>query len=199
MSQVLRTALYGFLASVAFALPASASADASFELSLAGSGIYQPRFFPSCPDDNPNCDPVPIDWTGTVTIVTSSSADGIYTGPGFVSISIYSNLIDFMLPGVSLVEDIESPAFVTLSNGQVTSVDFHWGNNHLPDPQGQDIFGIHGLSAGYFRCCFHHGDAVDVSGVLTNIPEPETICLMLAGLAMTSLVLRHRKAHVRVS
>jgi hypothetical protein len=171
--------------------PQSAHANATFELGLSGHGTQAPSSFPACPDENPFCEPLPVEWTGLVTVVTSGSADGTYTGADFVSITLDSNWFAFSVPGVSVVNSLPSPAFVTLSNGQVSSIDFDLVHD-FGDVDTVERISFDGLSVSYFRCCAHHGDTVSVTGVLTNIPEPDTFSLLLAGLALSAVAQRAR-------
>jgi hypothetical protein len=124
-----------------------------------------------------------------VTLVTSGDADGIYSGPGsFLSISVDTNWFSVTTPGVNLLAgrpvDFSS---ATVANGKVTSLYF-WVMDDVENAQ----FG--GLDASYVVSGAHHGGYLSVNAVLNNVPEPETLSLMVAGLLLTGLVRRSRKS-----
>ena len=73
-------------------LPHDASAEATFKLSLAGPAIR--------PCSTP-CQSEEFEWKGTVTLVTSSSADGTYRGESFLHLDVHTNLFS----------DIKRPKF----------------------------------------------------------------------------------------
>jgi hypothetical protein len=161
-------------------LPQKASAEATFELSLAGPGLFDP----SCPPHDEYCISEPFEWRGTVTLVTSSSADGTYTGASFLFLDLHSNLFSAASYGLGFVggePNWDAPASVTLSNGRVTSFEFFYDA-----PYERSTFG--GLSGSYYaNVDLPGGSEVQATAILTNVPEPEIVSLMLAGLLLTSL------------
>ena len=163
-------------------LPQNASALATFELAISGPGLaLSPGFFCS-PPIGPDCQPMPFRWHGTVTLVTTGVADGIYTGDSFVSLSIVSNVFSAQTPGLNMVFYQAIPGYfasVTLLNRRVAGFEFASTDPPFPDVEEDVIFS--GMGASYFACCGHHGGEIDATAVLTNIPEPEIVSLMLAG------------------
>jgi hypothetical protein len=163
-------------------LPQEASAEATFELSLAGPGIFP------C---SPPCQSEKFEWKGTVTLVTSSSADGTYTGESFLHLDVHTNLFSATSNGLGFVggtPNADAPAFVTLSNGRVTSFDFYYDDQY-------ELSIFSGLSGFYHELSdLPPGSAADATAILTNVPEPEIVPLMLAGLFLTALVRRSRKS-----
>lgn len=165
-------------------LPQTASAEATFELGLSGPGIFNPQ----CPPDDPHCPRIPFEWKGTVTLVTSSSADGTYTRDTFLFLDIDSNLLDATSNGLGFVggqPNEDAPASVTLFDGRVTSFDFYYDA-----PFELALFG--GLTASYVASGAPQGPDIQATAVLADIPEPETLSLMFAGLLLTSVVRRSR-------
>ena len=163
-------------------LPQKASAEATFKLSLAGPGIFP------C---SPPCQSEEFEWKGTVTLVTSSSADGTYRGESFLHLDVHTNLFSATSNGLSFVNgepNEDAPASVTISNGKVTSFGFEFY-----DPPEEATFGA--LNASY-SATPDHADHAFATRVLTNIPipEPEIVSLILAGLLVTGLVGRSRKS-----
>jgi len=176
-------------------LPQNASALATFELAISGPGLAPPPGFFCSPPIGPDCQPMPFRWHGTVTLVTTGVADGIYTGASFVSLSIVSNVFSAQTPGLNMVFYQAIPGYfasVTLLNRRVAGFEFASTDPPFPDVEEDVIFS--GMGASYFACCGHHGGEIDATAVLTNIPEPEIVSLMLAGLLLASLMRRSRKS-----
>jgi len=166
-------------------LPHDASAEATFKLSLAGPAIR--------PCSTP-CQSEEFEWRGIVTLVTSSGADGTYEGPRSLFLSVDSNLFSQTSNGVIYVNGDPYPdifASATILNGQVTSFDFYF-NDGADLVFEEVIFG--GLEATYELTGLHQGGDTFASAILVNIPEPEIVSLMLAGLLLTGLVRRSRKS-----
>jgi len=185
----------GFLVFMGLAsLPQNASALETFVLNFSGPGTYTPPGFECEIPGSPACDPQPIEWVGTVTLVTTGAADGVYSGDSFVSLSIVSNLFSAESPGLNMdtYHPILSFASVTLLNGQVTGFEFFSGHPPIFNMVENVAFG--GMGASYYQCCAHHGPEIQATAILTNIPEPEIVSLMLAGLLLTGLARRSRKS-----
>jgi hypothetical protein len=176
-------------------LPQDASALATFELAFSGPGLALPPGFFCSPPIGPDCQPEHFRWHGTATLVTTGVADGIYIGDSFVSLSIVSNVFSAETPGLNMVFYQAIPGYfasVTLLNGRVTGFEFASTDPPVPDVVENVIFS--GMGASYFECCGHHGGEIDATAVLTNIPEPEIVSLMLAGLLLTSLMRRSSRS-----
>ena len=181
-------------------LPSDASAEATFQLGLSGPGTVIPSGF----ECSPICKPKSFWWSGPVTLVTSSDADGVYSGPGsFISLSIQTNLLSVTSPGLNFAVGDGTPtegsfASVTIANGQVTSFGFIYVL--LGEPDFEEVVEFGGLAATYSQSGGHHGPIIEASAVLTNVPEPETLSLMLAGLvAGLAVRSRTRNRPVRVN
>ena len=177
-------------------LPQNASALATFDLAFSGPGLYTPSGFEcSPPDPPPFCKTTAFWWHGTATLVATGRADGVYSGDSFVSLSIVSNLFSAESPGLNMNTYLPVPgsfASVTLLNGLVTGFEFFSQDPPIPDMVEDVRFS--GMGASYSQCCAHHGPDIDATAILTNIPEPEIVSLMLAGLLLTSLMRRSSRS-----
>ena len=163
--------------------PQRVSAQATNELAIFGPAE-------SCPLDNPPCENVM--WTGTVTIVTSSGANGVYSGASFLSLLVDSSLFSATSDGLNFDNGVPVPgdfASVTLSNGWITSFDFTYANQ-----PNFELAVFQGLSGHYSRSGAPDGLTISAFTIITNIPEPEVFSLMLAGLLLTSVVQGTRKS-----
>ncbi len=187
------SSLFAYVSTVVVAVlaafPQSATAQATFELAFSGPGTYTPNGFFCATSGlgSPECAPQPIQWVGTVTLVLADDADGAYAGDSFISLAIQSNLFNATSPGLNLNEYNPVPgdlATVVLSNGQVTAFEFF----SIYTPSGGDEGVLFtGMEAFYGVCCGVSGPwieahAVVTNAAVTNIPEPEIVSLMLAGL-----------------
>jgi hypothetical protein len=180
-------------ASLALLTGQAARADATYTLVLNGTAHH--TF--NCWEILSQCaigPPVPPDeryaWTGTISVVVDSSADGTYADADFLSLAFVANL-----GGVTLNSFEHSyPAFgqVTVTNGLVSSLDV---TDPLLFPDSPTPGGLvfSGLSATYSQPPLHHFGETDAFGTLTPIPEPGTDGLMLAGLGCLGYVARGRK------
>jgi hypothetical protein len=174
-------------------LPCAAFSQSTFVLGLQGQGTFQPNGFPTCPVDNPFCTPVPVTWSGTLTVVTSSDADGTYLGgAGLASIDLESNLVDSFSAGFNWDNGGPTflPASVTISAGAVSSISYF--DNSLVGATQR--LGIDGLVARYSFDDAHHGPRVFAVGIVGAVPEPSTYALMAAGLFAGAGLSRRRRS-----
>jgi PEP-CTERM motif len=162
-----------------------ALAQSSFTLSLDGTALRQEDgtlCYPGSPSlPYPACmSPQPVDWKGTVSIITSSFADGVYKGTDLLSLTLISNLVGFTLDSIPGPYPGGTAPMVTLSGGEVASIDFYPGESPFK-------FTFNGLGASYFvenGSCHHCGLTI-ANGTLSPVsavPEPTTYALMLLGL-----------------
>jgi hypothetical protein len=158
-------------------------ADESFLLALNGGGIH--FRLPSECGQQISCPPVHVDWTGTVSIVTASSADGVYTGDSLLALNVESNQVGFTLDNIrSSFQFFGGPGYsVTLAGDQVVSVDFavHLTPDfNLPAPT---VVTFAGLAARFDVPVSHRLGETFFSASLAPIPEPGSWAMLLAGLA----------------
>ncbi|HEY2560752.1 MAG TPA: PEP-CTERM sorting domain-containing protein [Caldimonas sp.] len=185
--------LRSFLFGIALLCSASAHADSTFAFDFTGSGTGFPNLairpncffgdpsYPACAED------YTVAWIGAGEVVTSGSADGVYTG---ADVTFFSSLAN-----IKTASDSNGwtwgPITVTIADGEISSIDFFAVANG-----GDETLRFSGLDAGYTRQEFHE-DRIIASGTVLPIlgpaPEPETYALMLAGLL--GIVARRRQVH----
>jgi hypothetical protein len=171
---------------VAAATGGVAQADPSYLLSLAGSGIHQLDAF-ECPQQICATPFVMFDWTGLVTVVVDGDGPGIFTGSHVASIAFDPST--GFVPSFSAQSFNSSPS-VTVAGGQVTAID---ADLLFGSPASVSFSGLGVL---FSQPPLHHFGSVMASGVLTAVPEPTTMELLLGGLVALSAVagLRRRGA-----
>ena len=149
-----------------------AAAPATYVFNVNGSGTQT---------DVPHA----LDWTGTLTIVTDSAADGLYAFGSLVSFDFESSLGSFVTDG-AVDPFLQVGEEVTVANGRVTGIE----GGYSPDHYARFFFD--GLSA---RLTVSDCDACNLlsaSAVLTPVPEPGPYVLMLSGLAVVGWARRRR-------
>lgn len=170
-------------------------ASSTFTLEIRGAGEYGEYGMIPRTDTDPLW---PVGWFGSLTVETSSRADGVYTGANLLSIDYRSNYGDtfiFHAGDGETTEDtmmgtltygMEPGASVTISGGRITSVDFHylaeWPGTSFPGgllASGSDI-----SMGGQFQWNPHYIDA-ELVGTVTDVPEPANAALLLAALLLT--------------
>ena len=176
-----------------------AHADTSWEFAIHGSGLFANGGVEGCSPDNPDQCTHAIDWIGSVTFITDSSADGVYdvghpvddgwASGGIVRMTFTSNVgnsdIDArQTPGSNILPGVY-PYAITVSGGKVT--DIQWFSQERPD----------GLVSGFgatYDTASYHGPYAQVTGELTAVPvpEPAPLALSLLGLAALGAGLRRR-------
>ena len=144
-----------------------------------------------CWESDPLCSGPPhvySAWTGTVTIVVDSAADGTYQGPALESLAFVANIGSF-----SVTPFADDPAFsVTIVDGQVSSLDTLALVETPHDTSAFTHFG--GLDAGYDATGGTHYGGTVATGTLSAIPEPAPAALLLVGLAAMAGLARRRQA-----
>lgn len=171
----------------------SATTNAQSEFDFAYKGSVDTRAFCSdspfgtCPGFPPPSEPLIQPWTGTISFVTSSSADGMYTcrtgcsGDGQLSIVKDGTSWPSWVPGPLTPGPPMGPLTLTLRDGAIVSL----GGRFTPDPT---VFPGYIIDANYLLSNIHRTEgaiAFTESGVatLTLIPEPATWLLLAGGLA----------------
>jgi hypothetical protein len=119
------------------------------------------------------------DWTGTLTIVLDTGADGLYGGDDIVSFDVNSTASSFHWPSVSLLEFLP---YVNVENGRMTAVSgiyYAW-----PDPDERTEFS--GLSVHYYHPLMEKTPETMGDGILipVAVPEPGAGEMMLLGLGL---------------
>ena len=170
----------------ALGLAAPALAQTTYHLAVTGEIDHEVN----CWETVPLCSGPPqvqYAWTGTLTVVVDSAADGTYTGPGFESLSFAGNLGSF-----TAVPDDADPFYsVTITGGQVSSLDVRQFLDTAHDTTAWDDYS--GLVASYYGSGgTHYGGTMGV-GTLSPIPEPAPAALLLTG-AFACAALRRRQA-----
>lgn len=186
------------LAAMAAALAmisAGAQASSSFTLEIRGAGQYGEYGWGDVLQ--------PVGWFGSLIVETSSRADGIYTDADLLSIDYRSNYGDtflFHAGDGEVTEDtemgtltygMEPGASVTISGGRITSVDFHYQAEWpgMGSFDGLQAAGSVITMGGQFQWNPHFTDA-ELSGTVTDVPEPANAALLLAGLLVTCTKIR---------
>jgi hypothetical protein len=166
----------------------AAFAQETFLMALNGSGLHF-RLPGECAPAQDCGPPVRFPWTGTVTIVTASDANGVYTGASLLGLDFETNTVRFNLDAIRNSSTFfGEPYSVTLAGGQVVSVDFAI---HLTPGGGvlaPTVLTWGGLSGGYNEPVSHSVGQTFYSGTLVPIPEPQTWALLLAGLVATGFL-----------
>jgi hypothetical protein len=182
------------IAAAAFACFAQGSfADATFTLYVLGSATHSPDSWEciTCDPGDPKLQPSTSQWKGTVTVVTSSGADGIYTGSDVQLVSFVSNLGTFSTPsGGSYFSAVPT---VIVTDGSIESLTASWS---LAFFDRVVAVGFSGQSAWYNDPGGHHYGPTTATGLLlpTPVPEPGAYALLLAGLGVVAGAGRRRRA-----
>jgi hypothetical protein len=180
-------------------LAASGIANAQSEFDFSYSG--QLTTFVSCPGAPnglcPGADPdggIRTPWNGTLSFITSSSADGVYScltfgcsGDGQLTIVLDGVIWPNWGPPLP---NVQNPLALTLLNGSLVSLA---GNFSEGASLSSGAYGTDGsaLSFNLFRL----GAPAFVqfaNGTLTPAPEPETWAMLLIGMAATGAMTRRR-------
>jgi hypothetical protein len=143
------------------------------------------------PDDGNGWHEVLDSWDGTLTVVTSSGADGIYSGATLLDVSFDSWFQPFVTNGIDSTEIV-----VTLQGGKLSSIVGGVGPSY---PIGPFYYGYsfdgYGLNEENISKAYQFG----FTEILPT-PEPSVSALMLAslaGLALSRLGLRRLPGFLR--
>lgn len=167
----------------------SARANATFQFALSGQLDQQGCGDPSCTIPGE----VVFPWTGKLTVVLDTAADGVYDNSDLVSFDLASTCCTFHEPAFTPLPFFAS---FTVADGRLTAIDAVYY-----DPEIWDIvtrFG--GLSVSYFQPLIFFTPVTTGSAVLTPVPvpEPATWAMLVAALAMAA-ALRGRRAALRAT
>jgi hypothetical protein len=162
-----------------------ANAVAAFEFSFSGTLVHSldawecpNTICPGFPGPPP---PVISSWSGNITVVTSSGADGSYTGEDALAISQDSDLAlhtEIRFTSLGPTATISNGA-LTLTGGGSAFVDY------FPAPVEYVFYGDHFT---YEQPAIHHYGPTTGYATLTPIPEPGIPALMLVGLTAVGVV-----------
>lgn len=184
------------LATVVAAIPGfcMASAPARFDLAISsGQGWY----YTFSPNQNPAW---VTNWSGGLEVVTSSSADGTYSGEDLQLVDYHSNYDSFIYTAGSapltgggfngpITEGMAPGASVTILDGKVVSLDFTYDTA----TGGYQTFS--GLSLQDFNSAgIHYADTWSLQAVMTPVPEPTSGKTLLIGLAALAGAVRIKRA-----
>jgi PEP-CTERM motif len=174
------------LAATLLWLTQSAVASTTFLLDLRGQGIHEVNAWEcypsSCSYDDPRVQPVHFDWTGLVTLVTSSGVDGVYMDSDILSLSVDSqsnHIPDFDDPWRS------SALTAVVSGGQIVSLYAYFEDSPVN-------LWLTGMTATYNQPDLHHVGRTNATAIVTNVPEPSTWALMALGLCAVAFAGRRR-------
>jgi hypothetical protein len=166
------------------ALPAHA--QATYDLALTG----QVEHTVDCWETVPLCSGPPsvtYPWTGTLTVVVDSSADGTYTDAAFESLTLSSNIAGFSIdPG-----DWDAGFTVTIGGHQVTSIAADFPLMTLHDSQASIEFD--GLESRFNGSGETHYGPTNALGSLSPVAEPRGDLSILIGLAALATVAKTRR------
>lgn len=173
----------------------NAHAD-TFQASIVGSGFH----LTESADD-------PVDWTGTVTVVTDGSADGTYTGGTLESITVATNVFDWSFvkgqtqtawqarPDLVLLVGPEPGASVAVAGGRLVGVDLVFDDEFNIDTMSGSALSAQTVCR--TNDCHGAPDVWFVSGSITplaSVPEPRPAWMLVAGLAVAGAFARRRHA-----
>ena len=182
------------------ALASLGAHGASYFADIGGDGIHQTEF-----------DNIPFTWSGTVSVVTDGTQDGIYAGDTLESITVVTDIDQTVfdwsytkgqtqvaweyVPWQFILVGPEPGASVIVSHGHLAGVnlvyDDYWSIDRL---SGTTVTADTTCRIDGTLC---HGapDNYDAVGTLavSGVPEPTGAALLLAGLGFAGLVARKRK------
>jgi hypothetical protein len=159
----------------AFFASGNARADATFEFSLSGQLDQQY----GCQD--PSSCTAPADhfspWTGELTVVLDSGADGMYGNPDIVSFDLVSTCCTFQEPTFTPIPFIAS---FTVDDGKLTSISAVYYDPLFPIV----VTSFSGLTVSYFQPLIYFTPLTVGTATLTPVPEPDGGAMLLFGLAL---------------
>lgn len=143
----------------------NARADAAFAFTLSGQIDQQsdpPAFYP---------------WTGKLTVVLDTGADGVYGNADMVSFDLVSNWVTFHEPSFTPIPFI---ANFTVADGKLKSIGAAYYD--ASDPDVVTSFGA--LTVSYFQPLVDFTPQTVGTATLTPVPEPGSGAMLLFGLAL---------------
>ena len=147
----------------------SARADATFRFAVSG------QF-----DEQDGSGDVLYPWTGQLTVVLDSGADGTYGNADLVSFDMVSTNVDFVEPSVTPIPFI---ADFTVADGQLTSIDAVYYDPVFPIV----VTSFGGLTVSYDQPLIYFSPPTVGTAVLTPMPEPGAWAMLLFGLALAAV------------
>ena len=164
------TRSFGIVAALMLAIlfgPVSARANAMFTFAVSGE-FDQTNY--GGPD-------VFYPWTGHLTVVLDSGADGTYDNSGLVSFDMISTGVTFVQPAFDPIPFI---AYFTVAGGKLTSISAVYYDVAVPDV----VTRFDGLTVRYDQPQIYFTPATTGTAVLTPVPEPGAGAMLLLGLVL---------------
>ena len=162
------------LMSVALGLAGPALAQTTYRLAVTGEIDHTV----DCWETVPLCSGPPhayTPWSGLVTVVVDTTADGTYSGADFETLTFDANIGSFAI----VPNDVDASMQVTIAGGQVSALDAFVAVDTPHDTSAFDFF--HGLDASFDGTGGTHYGSTAATGTLSAIPEPATATLLLLG------------------
>jgi len=154
------------LALAVFFASGSAHADATFKFSLSGqldqSGTPADHFYP---------------WTGELTVVLDSGADGMYGNADLVSFDLVSTCCTFHEPSFT---PIPFYASFTVADGKLTSI----GATYYDPITPVVVTSFGGLTVNFYQPLIDFTPQTVGTAILTPVPEPGPGAMLFFGLAL---------------
>jgi hypothetical protein len=147
-------------------LPARASADATYKFSFLGEAEQAGHSWA---------------WTGTLTIVLDSGADGVYDDGHILSFDADSTVSSFHWPEVSFYP---FDVFVDVADGRIISVDgIHYNSFYVEETTSFTGLAVHYHHPLIIKTPETFGDAVLIP---LAVPEPGVSGMLLLGLGLVA-------------
>ena len=153
--------------SAVLCIPASARADATYEFSLLGQMTEAGQSWT---------------WTGTLTIVLDSGADGLYDSDHFLAFDMDSSTgPSFHLSDPSFIPFI---VYANVEDGRLTSI----GGRHYGWPYPEETTDFGGMSVHYYHPLIIKTPETIGDAVLSPVavPEPGAGPMLLLGLGLAA-------------
>jgi PEP-CTERM motif len=164
--------LAGFFAS------GTARADATFEFALSGQLDFSCQYPSACGPGLPTDYFLP--WTGQLTVVLDSDADGMYDNADMVSFDLASTCCTFREPSFTFVPFY---ANFIVADGKLTSIGAVYYD--ASEPEVTTTFS--GLTVSFYQPLISFTPPTVGTAVLTPVPEPGSRAMLLFGLALAGV------------